>query len=171
MTMLSPGSTPEGILQTILHPIQEETGVLQELADVARNTRDLKVLTNGSALAPMLEKQAELCAEIERLRSKRNQRLGANQQEPQQVLPFLLTIAPKSQHDTIVNLFDQYVAAAESSQAEIRINKVVFDVTLSAVESALQEVARASNKSSARTYNASGKNASDFRALCVSTCS
>ena len=171
MTAMSPNSTAEGILQTILQPIQEEIGVLQELADVARNTRDVKVITDGSALAPMLQKQADLCAQIEHLRSKRNQRLGANKTQPDQALPFLLTLAPKSQHHTIVNLFDQYIDAAESSQAEIRINKVVFDVTLSAVEGALQEVARAANKSGTRTYTASGKNASDFTALCVSTCS
>jgi len=164
-------TNPAVILQTILNPIREETGVLQELADVARNTRDVQVLTDGSVLAPMLEKQADLCARIELLRSKRNQRLKANQQRPDEMLPFLLKIAPTSEHRTIVNVFDQYVAAAESSQAEVRINKVVFDATLSAVEGALQEVARVRNNSGPSTYNSSGKNHSDFTALCVSTCS
>ena len=164
-------NTPEVILQTILNPIREETGVLQELADIARNTRDVQVLTDGSVLAPMLEKQADLCARIELLRSKRNQRLEANQQSPDEMLPFLLKISPKTEHQTIVNIFDQYVSAAESSQAEVRINRVVFDATLSAVEGALQEVARSRNNSNTRTYNASGKKFSDFTALCVSTCS
>jgi len=159
------------ILHTILNPIKEETGVLQELADIARNTRDVKILTDGNALAPMLEKQADLCAQIEALRFKRNQRLRANQQSPEEMLPFLLNIAPRSEHQAIVNVFDQYVEAAETSQAEVRINKVVFDATLSAVEGALQEVAQTRNNSGPSTYNASGKNYSDFTALCVSTCS
>ena len=160
-------TAPQNLLQTLLDPIQEETVVLQELATVARDTRDVKVLTNGEALAPMLEKQAALCSRIAALRTKRNSRLKNNSKSPGDILPFLLNIAPESDHQTIVNLFDQYVVAAEQSQAEVKINRVVFDATLAAVESALQEVAQSGSKP--RTYNRSGKNSSDFTALYVST--
>ncbi|MEL7368464.1 MAG: flagellar export chaperone FlgN [Myxococcota bacterium] len=118
-----------------IEELREEISILDKLTHLLRESRQIRL--DQIQLAKCLEDQAQLCDILTTRKERRAAVLHASGYQPQDLLVALLAVAPKTDHDSIIETFGLYVEAAEQAQTEIDMNREFFSVALAAVEDAL----------------------------------
>lgn len=166
--MISTQSPNEEAAARWLLSLEEEVGLLEQLADSAVRARAASPQGEAeSGLRSALEKQAELCAALESHRRSRSQMLADEGHRANDLLVVVLGALPKDQHPAAVDTFKRYIDAAEKTQREIDVNREFFSVALATLEDTIEAVAVGTSTSS--VYDAKGKSSGSTTALCVST--
>ena len=142
----------------------EETRLLQELTDLLTQVRHVR--PDRPPLVEILDKQAALCDDIAARRQARMAALDAAGYQARDLLVALLNNTPKANHEAVVSTFRAFVAAAETTQAQIDINREFFAVALAAVEDALSA---ARPDTGPTTYDARGLDRGPGGSMIVST--
>ena len=150
--------------------LSHETALLRELADVTRRTRQVNITPRGpidgeAEFTNLLERQTELCRELEILRDKRAALLARSGQRPKDLLVVVLASLPKERHAETISAFKEYVDCAEAAQREVDKSREYFAVALSTVEDVLSSVVA---KGTPVTYGANGMREAPTTAFCLS---
>jgi hypothetical protein len=151
-----------------LASLEEELGLLEQLADAAARARAVSPEREGAeGLEQALERQATLCSQLEAHRKARAAMLEEAGHRAKDLLVVVLGALPKDEHPAAVDIFKRYVDAAEATQREIDVNREYFSVALATLEDTIDAVV--SGVSAGAVYDASGSSSKTKTALCVST--
>jgi len=167
--MLGANVVPTDHVDIWINELKEETLLLQKLKDLARLSREAAVYSDASVFQANMTNQASICRDLETIRQRRANRLTRIGQKSTELLVVVLAATPVDRQSEVIQIFGEYVEAAEVTQKEIEKNRFFFDAALMTVEGALRSVAQATSDSPT-TYNSYGATRPKSSALYVSTC-
>ena len=152
-----------------LSSLRRELRLLEDLRNAAAQARTTSPdEESGEGLQQILERQTEMCAELEVMRRQRIAILAEDGYRVSDLLVVVLGALPKDDHPEVIDLFKQYVDVAEATQREIDVNREFFSVALATLEDTIGAVI--STVKSRAVYDAKGSSLGDgSTALCVST--
>lgn len=152
-----------------LSSLEKELTLLEQLTDAASRARAAAPErdSEGGGLHRLLERQAELCAQLEQLRRDRARTLADEGHRADDLLVVALGAVPKDEHPAVIDTFKRYVDAAEAAQREIDINREFFSVALATLEDTIEAVVSGVRQNA--VYDANGSSTGSRSALCVST--
>ncbi len=148
--------------------IIEETEILEQLAQVARDSRGAAMKARDAALNQCLQEQSRLCEDLAALRTERDRQIEPSASGRADLLSVALTQTPKPRHRELLSRFARYVEAVECAQREIAVNRQFFEAALSAVEGTLHTIAQGGGAT--MLYDPAGLRGGELTALCLSTC-
>jgi hypothetical protein len=136
--------------------LESEIALLQDLESVAAESRTVSPKLEDGRFATLLEHQTNLCRKLEERRADRAELLRRSGHPSKDFLVVVLGVTPRDQHGEVVRLFGRYMRAAELAQKQIQLNRQYFQVSLAAVEDAIDSVVEAQGGGSG-TYDLYGQ--------------